>query len=706
MKHIITFCLLFISFHLNAQLSYLQWTFGMGGPGNSPSYVNEVGSIHVDKNGEVLAGGNAAGTIDLDPSSGSFLSISPSPTIFNGFFARYDSNSNLIKGFVLSGQSDVIVKIVNRDTIGHLYVAGEFINSFDADPGPGVLSLNAIQAGRDMFFGKYDTSGNMIFAFSLGAAVSTDAISDMITDDAGNMYITGAISDTVDFDPGPAQFNLAGTPGNSMYLAKYDSAGQLIWAFMIDTNPLPQFGNALAFDPSGNIIVDMVFRGLIDVDPSSAAANFAAIGAGDVLVMRYTPQGNFVNAWQIGGPGGVTISESTIACDRDGNILLAGRFNGNLDMDPGTNTTILSSSGFSSVFLARYSLTGQLQWFRLGGLNAIGIQGIGVDSVGSAYIVTQDISSQALMSKVDTAGNVSYTKSLITSGSGLYSKALYVREPDAFHLGGGYRGGGIIDGSISGGGSGYAAFLAQFGPCLVPDILSQPGVIDVCTGDSIILDVNAIGTGISYQWYKDSQLLPGDTSNILSIASSDSINAGVYMCIVTGICGVDTTVAIPVTVSSIPNVTILVSPGQLQALPAGLAQYIWLDNGQPIGVTGPVLTNPQTGFYSVIGINAAGCADTSFMVAITSLNESNGEEALHIYPNPASGKVNIRLRNPSQIMRSIHLYSSSGRIVEQDIAGISGEEAVLSVELLEPGAYVIRVELEEGVYHLPLQVFR
>jgi len=706
MKHILTFCLIFFCYELSAQLSYLQWTFGMGGPGNSPSYVNEVWSVHVDKNGEVLAGGNAAGTIDLDPSSGSLISTSSSPTIFNGFFARYDSNSNLLRGFVLSGQSDVIVRVVNRDSVGNIFIAGEFINTMDADPGPGVLTLNAVQGSRDMYFAKYDTSGNVLYAFSLGAAVSTDLISDMITDDAGNMYITGAISGIVDFDPGPGQFNLAGTPGNSMYLAKYDNAGQLLWAFMIDANPLPQVGNALAFDPSGNIIVDMVFRGLIDVDPSPATANFAAIGAGDVLVMRYTPQGNFVNAWQIGGPGGVTISESTIACDRAGNILLAGRFNGNLDMDPGINTSILSSSGSSSVFLGRYTLTGQLLWSRLGGLNAIGIEGLGVDSLGSGYILTQNVSSQALMSKVDTSGNVSYNKNLLGTGSGLYSRAIYVREPDAFHIGGGYRGSGIIDGTISGGGSGYSPFLAQFGPCLLPDILSAPGSTDLCENDSLRLTVNAIGTGITYQWYKDNAPLPGDTSASFHIPVADSTYAGVYLCIVTGLCGADTTSAINITVSPNPQVSILINGGQLQALPGGLTQYIWLNSGQPTGFTGPVLPNPQSGFYSVIGINAAGCADTSFTIAITSLIENKDVDALHIYPNPAYGKVKIRVRNPSQTIRNISAYSISGRKVEQVGIDLTGEEAILDVQVLEPGAYVIQVELEEGVYHLPLQVMR
>lgn len=691
--------LLFLSTSLSmqAQLSYLQWVFGMGGPGNNPSYVNETHTIHTTSNGEITIGGWAAGTIDIDPGPASFNVTSPAATIFNGFFARYDSSRNFLRGFVLSCTSDSYVENVDRDTAGMTYIAGEFIGTMDADPRTSILPLTSQAGGRDIFIAKYDTAGAPLFAFSIGSAVSTDQLNRMICDNTGNIYITGSISDTVDFDPDAGQYLLNGTPGEGMFLAKYNSTGQLMWAFIIDSAPLPQRGYSITFAPNGDLIVALGFRGLIDADPSPNFVNFAAVGTGDLLIVRYTPAGAYVNAWQMGGPGGVSISETSIDCDGAGNILLVSRFSGNLDVDPGPGTTILSSQTPSSVLTGRYSATGQLQWAQLSGLSHVGFQSAEFDPQGNAYVLSFDVINSGLLSKFDSSGGLIYTKSM-GSTSGLVPRALRVKNQDAFLVGGGVKGSGTIDGSFFGAGSGYGAFLSQFGACLIPDIGAQSANTDVCDSSDVVLNVLATGTGLSYQWYLNGQALAGDTSSQLLLSTVNSADAGTYSCIVNGICGADTTIPIDVTVIVYPQMSIQLIGNQLLAIPSGLSQYVWLNNNQPNGIIGPVFTNPPAGLYSVIGINSAGCADTSALLAITASEESE-QIRFKVYPNPAKEQVLVSL--PPQTFQTLELCTVAGVILKYVAIPALQNEIEISLSGIAPGIYLLIARSEHHEQRVP-----
>ncbi len=66
------------------------------------------------------------------------------------------------------------------------------------------------------------------WAFSLGNTGS-DFAEDIAVDAAGNVYMTGYFTDTVDFDPSESEALLSSTSGRS-FVASYSSAGELNWA--------------------------------------------------------------------------------------------------------------------------------------------------------------------------------------------------------------------------------------------------------------------------------------------------------------------------------------------------------------------------------------------------------------------------------------------------------------------------------------------
>src|SRR5690606_13431748 len=132
-------------------------------------------------------------------------------------------------------------------------------------------------------------------------------------------------------------------------------------------------------------------------------------------------------------------------------------------------------------------------------------------------------------------------------------------------------------------------------------IVSQPSGAEICAGESLVLAVEATGTGaISYQWLQDGAIIPGVTGASYMIASATSADSGTYTVRVTSDCGTIESEAAEVLVLDPPAITSQpvsteVCIGQeatfkVQASGGGLS-YQWRLDGTPIeDANGPMLT--------------------------------------------------------------------------------------------------------------------
>src|SRR5688500_8844248 len=69
------------------------------------------------------------------------------------------------------------------------------------------------------------------FAFKLGGSASSSEVANAVTTDAaGNVFVAGQFSGTVDFDPGAGATNLTALGPTDAFVAKYSSSGALTWA--------------------------------------------------------------------------------------------------------------------------------------------------------------------------------------------------------------------------------------------------------------------------------------------------------------------------------------------------------------------------------------------------------------------------------------------------------------------------------------------
>jgi hypothetical protein len=76
------------------------------------------------------------------------------------------------------------------DPAGNVYITGQFWGTVDFDPGPGVVKLTSTGRGN-IFFAKYDISGNYVYAKVLAGAGGIGK--SIAVDNMGNVYVTGHI---------------------------------------------------------------------------------------------------------------------------------------------------------------------------------------------------------------------------------------------------------------------------------------------------------------------------------------------------------------------------------------------------------------------------------------------------------------------------------------------------------------------------------
>jgi len=219
---------------------------------------------------------------------------------------------------------------------------------------PGVGTSNLISAGdQDVFIQKMDSSGNFIWAKSMGGTGTSSGYGRAIAvDGSGNIYTTGSFRGVVDFDPGTGTSNLTSAGSNDIFVHKMDSSGSFIWAkTMGGTNS--EIGKSIATDASGNIYTTGWFVGTVDFDPGAGTSNHTSAGSNEVFIQKLDPLGNFIWVKSIGGIDYAIANSITL--DGSGNIYTTGYFGGTVDFDPGSGINNLSSVGNDDVFVHKMS---------------------------------------------------------------------------------------------------------------------------------------------------------------------------------------------------------------------------------------------------------------------------------------------------------------------------------------------------------------
>ena len=116
----------------------------------------------------------------------------------------------------------------DEDANGNVYAIGTFEGTVDFDPGAGIFNLTSA-GSSDVFISKLDGKGSLLWAKRIGGPGDDYGVG-LYVSPAGDFYITGDFSATADFDPGAGTLNLTSAGNVDIYIAKYNSSGELVWA--------------------------------------------------------------------------------------------------------------------------------------------------------------------------------------------------------------------------------------------------------------------------------------------------------------------------------------------------------------------------------------------------------------------------------------------------------------------------------------------
>jgi hypothetical protein len=278
---------------------------------------------------------------------------------------------------------------------------------------------------------------NFIQAIGLGGGAAGSVVPAAVAvDAAGNDVVVGHFSGTVNFNPAPgAPTNLTSSLGSAdIFIAKYTSAGALVWARGIGETGT-DLADAVAVDGKGNVYTTGIFTGTVDFDPSAGTHNLTSGGQRfEVFVLKLDSGGNF--SYVTGSTGAAQQSleqPNAIAVDAAGDAVITGSLVADLTIGGVT----LNAVGQANPFVVKLGPAGTVAWAkRFPASNGAATptptgagNGIALDAAGNVYTTgsflgtfvmnpgggtlssTSANSQDEYISKLDQAGNIVWAKS-------------------------------------------------------------------------------------------------------------------------------------------------------------------------------------------------------------------------------------------------------------------------------------------------------
>ncbi len=359
MKTKITIISLFFTINSYCQTPSWEWAKSGGGINN-----DDGTSVVTDASGNVYVTGWF--------SSPSFLLSTTTLTNDSAgsgdiFVVKYDGLGNVLWAKSFGGISDDYGNGVAIDGNGNVFITGYFHSTTITF---GTTTLTRV-GGNDVFIVKCDSFGNVIWAKSAGGSANDESNS-IALDSSGNVLIIGSFnSPSITF----GTTTLASAGGNDIFIVKYDTGGNVIWA-KGEGGTAYDWGSSVATDVSGNILITGYFKSTTIVFGTTTLNN---AGIQNTFVAKYNVSGNALWAKSMEG---TTNNGNDISTDNTGNVFVTGSFSA-----PGIiGTDTLTGNGTVDIFIVKFNALGSVLWFNGAGSGSLDSgNSIATDANGNIY---------------------------------------------------------------------------------------------------------------------------------------------------------------------------------------------------------------------------------------------------------------------------------------------------------------------------------
>ena len=304
-----------------------QWVYTVGGSNND----NGKG-IDVDSSGNVYISGIFKDTVNFG--GGDITSHGN----FDIFVLKLNSSGVFQWVYHAGGTGNDQAYPISVDTNGNVLVAGYFFDTANFTP-----ASCTSRGSADIFVLKLTTSGLLNFIRCYGST-SVDYPWGVDFDSAGNAYITGGFSNTINFDCG----NTTSSGSQDIFVMKLNSSGNCQWVYTVGDSDM-DYGWALETDSSNNSYITGYFQDTVNF----GGGNITSVGNRDVFVLKLNSSSVFQWVYTAGG----TEADYSYGLDIDssGNIYAVGSFQSTINFGGGN----ITSEGVYDVFAVKLNSSGQ-----------------------------------------------------------------------------------------------------------------------------------------------------------------------------------------------------------------------------------------------------------------------------------------------------------------------------------------------------------
>lgn len=525
-------------------------------------------------------------------------------------------------------------------------------------------------------------SSNYLWATSAGGTSSD--IGNSITSDAnGNVLVTGNFaSPIITF----GSTTLTNTGGNDIFIVKYDSSGNVLWATSAGGTGADE-SKSIAVDANGNVLVIGHFTSLTITVGATTLTN--TNGSTDIFIVKYDSSGNVLWATSAGG---IFVDWGTsISADAGGNVLVTGFFSSpTIIFGSDTLTNVFGSD----VFIVKYNPSGSVLW-------AIGAGGSTYSDEGRS--IATDANGNVLVTGSYASNPITFgTTTLANTGAG----DIFIVKYDSI--------GNVLWAKSAGGTSN------DWGTDIATDAAGNVLITGWFTSDTLIFGTTIFTNpvpgsrgifNVKYDSIGNVLWAKGADGSAYVSGSSIATDA-VGNVLVTGDFNSPNVIfgTITLTNASFINSDIFIvkydpSGNVLWANSAGGTTHdygysIATDANGNVMVTG-IFNSPSITFGTTTLTNAGPSISYSdvFIVKLgagaTGLAENSLENGLSIFPNPFSTQVTLRTDNYFN-NATLLVDNIFGQTVKQ-IKNVSGQKITLQMNNLPSGLYFVRLTEENKI---------
>jgi len=270
------------------------------------------------------------------------------------------------------GPGEDAARAVAVDPSGAVYVAGHFEQQAVFGEGePGQSQLDGIGGGRDAFLARLTAEGELLWAVRAGG-VGDDAVHSLAVAPDGSVFATGVFANGAVFGVGSATETELSTAAGNTFVARYDAAGELIWARAtagLWTAAEGCYRVSAAALEDGSVAIKGTFAGSATFGAGEQGeTTLVASGSRDDFAARYDAAGALVWARRLGGSGGA----GGIAALADGRLAAGGDFEHAVVLGAGEPGEVeLTAAGLVDVYVAVLGSDGELAWAERAGSSGL-----------------------------------------------------------------------------------------------------------------------------------------------------------------------------------------------------------------------------------------------------------------------------------------------------------------------------------------------